>query len=151
MTVHLSHPDGLLQQTDYAPVALATGSRLLLLAGQLSVTPAGELTATDLTGQVHSALRNVATGVRGAGGDVSDIARLTFYVVDWTPEMANELLEGTSRAQASDGFSAPLPPMCLKASDSSGRGAGASPSWIARALRRWPMTAAACPRPNMPT
>ena len=39
MTVHLSHPDGLLQQTDYAPVAVATGSRLLLLAGQVAVTP----------------------------------------------------------------------------------------------------------------
>jgi enamine deaminase RidA (YjgF/YER057c/UK114 family) len=113
MTVHLSRPDGLLQQTDYAPVALATGSRLLLLAGQAAVTPAGEPTSTDLTGQVHSALHNVATGVRGAGGDVSDIARLTFYVVDWTPEMANELLEGTSRAQESDGFSSPLPPVTV--------------------------------------
>jgi enamine deaminase RidA (YjgF/YER057c/UK114 family) len=113
MTVHLSRPDGLLQQTDYAPVALATGSRILLLAGQTAVTPAGEPTSTDLTGQVHSALHNVATGVRGAGGDVSDIARLTFYVVDWTPEMANELLEGTSRAQESDGFSSPLPPVTV--------------------------------------
>lgn len=113
MTVHLSHPDGLLQQTDYAPVALATGSRLLLLAGQVAVTPAGELTSADLAGQVHSALSNVATGVRGAGGDVSDIARLTFYVVGWTPDMANELLEGTSRAQISDGFSSPLPPITV--------------------------------------
>lgn len=110
MTVHLSHPDGLLQQTDYAPVAVATGSRLLLLAGQVAVTPAGEPTSTDLTGQVHSALHNIATGVQGAGGDVSDIARLTFYVVDWAPEMAEDLLDGISRAQGSDGFSSPLPP-----------------------------------------
>jgi hypothetical protein len=34
MTVHLGHPDGLLRQTDDAPVAVATRSRLLLLAGQ---------------------------------------------------------------------------------------------------------------------
>lgn len=113
MTVHLSHPDGLLQQSAYAPVALATGSRLLLLAGQLAVTPAGELTSTDLAGQVHSALQNVATGVRGAGGDVSDVARLTFYVVDWRPEMADALLEGTSRAQGTDGFRSPLPPITV--------------------------------------
>ena len=110
MTVHLSHPDGLLRQTDYAPVALATGSRLLLLAGQVAATPAGEPTATGLADQVHAALRNVATGVRGAGGDVSDIGRLTFYVVDWTPGMADELFEGISRAQESDGFGVPLPP-----------------------------------------
>jgi enamine deaminase RidA (YjgF/YER057c/UK114 family) len=113
MTVQLSHPDELLQQSDYAPVATATGSRFLLLAGQLAVTPAAEVTATDLAGQVHSALRNVAAGVRGAGGDVSDIARLTFYVVGWKPEMATELWEGTSRAQESDGYSAPLPPVTV--------------------------------------
>ena len=113
MTVHLSHPDGLLQQTGYAPVALATGSRLLLLAGQAAVTPAGEPTSADLTGQVHSALQNVATGVRGAGGDVRDVARLTFYVVGWTSGMASELLAGTSRAQESDGFTSPLPPLTV--------------------------------------
>jgi enamine deaminase RidA (YjgF/YER057c/UK114 family) len=113
MTVHLSHPGGLLQQNDYSPVALASGSRLLLLAGQTTVTPDGDVTATDLAGQVHLALRNVATGVRGTGGNVSDIARLTFYVVGWTPEMATELLEGTSRAQEFDGFSSPLPPITV--------------------------------------
>ncbi|WP_308797670.1 RidA family protein [Agromyces silvae] len=113
MTVHLSHPDGLLQQSDYAPVALATGTRLLLLAGQASVTPAGEPTAADLAGQVHSALQNVATGVTGAGGDVSDIARMTFYVVGWTQDMASDLWEGASRAQESEGFSSPLPPITV--------------------------------------
>ena len=113
MTVQLSHPEGLLQQADYAPVALATGSRLLLLAGQAAVTPAGEVTSTELAGQVHSALRNVATGIHGAGGDVSDIARLTFYVVGWRPEMGEQLLTGTARAQASDGFGSPLPPITV--------------------------------------
>lgn len=113
MTVHLSHPDGLLQQNDYAPVALARGSRLVLLAGQVAATPAGEPAARDLAGQVHAALRNVATGVSGAGGGVSDIARLTFYVVDLTPEMGGQLLEGLSRAQESDGFSSPLPPITV--------------------------------------
>ncbi len=113
MTVHLSHPDGLLEQTDYAPVARATGSRLVLLAGQAGVTAAGHPTSTDLPGQVHSALRNVAVGVTGAGGGVGDIARLTIYVVGWTTEMASELFEGLARAQDSDGFSSPLPPITV--------------------------------------
>ena len=58
-------------------------------------------------------MQNVATGVRGAGGDVGNIARLTIYVVNWTPEMADELFEGTSRAQRSDGFTTPLPPLTV--------------------------------------
>ncbi len=113
MSVRLSHPEGLLRQTDYAPVAVATGSRLVLLAGQVAVTPAGEVTSADLAGQVHAALRNVATGVRGAGGDVGDIARLTFYVVGWTPDLGDDLMSGISRAQESEGFSSPMPPLTL--------------------------------------
>ena len=113
MTVRLSHPEGLLQQDDYAPVALAEGSRLLLLAGQAAVTSAGEPTATDLAGQVHSAMSNIATGVTGAGGTVTDIARMTFYVVGWKTEMATGLFEGIARAQKSDGFSSPLPPVTV--------------------------------------
>jgi enamine deaminase RidA (YjgF/YER057c/UK114 family) len=113
MTVRLTHPEGLLQQEDYAPVALATGTRMLLLAGQASVAASGEVISTDLAGQVHCALRNVVTGVKGAGGNVSDIARLTIYIVGWRQQMASALLEGTARAQASDGLSAPLPPITV--------------------------------------
>jgi len=62
---------------------------------------------------VHAALHNVATGVTGAGGDVTDVARLTIYVVGWTPDMAEQLLEGTARAQKTDGFASPLPPITV--------------------------------------
>lgn len=113
MTVHFSHPEGLLQQEDYAPVALATGTRMLLLAGQTAVTAAGEVTATDLAGQVHLALRNVIAGVTGAGGGVEDIARLTIYVVGLTPELTAPLMEGTARAQHADGLRSPLPPITV--------------------------------------
>lgn len=113
MTVKLSHPEGLLEQEEYAPVASATGTRLVLLAGQASVTPSGEVTATDLAGQVHTALQNVAVGVTGAGGSVADVARLTIYVVGWTQDMAEPLFDGLARAQASDAFAAPLPPITV--------------------------------------
>jgi enamine deaminase RidA (YjgF/YER057c/UK114 family) len=113
MTVHLSRPDGLLEQNDYAPVALATGSRLLLLAGQAGVDPQGRPIATDLAGQVHAALANIATGVEAAGGEVSDVARLTIYVVGWSTDMATDLYDGTARAQETHGYSDPLPPITV--------------------------------------
>jgi enamine deaminase RidA (YjgF/YER057c/UK114 family) len=113
MTVELTHPNGLLEQTDYAPVAAGTGSRLILLAGQAGVTPDFRPAAPDLAGQVHAALRNIIIGVRGAGGDATDLARLTFYVVDWTPEKWNEVLAGITRAQESEGLPAPMPPISV--------------------------------------
>lgn len=113
MSVRLTHPEGLLEQSDYAPVAIGAGSRLIVLAGQTGVLPSGERAADDLAGQTHAAVRNVVTGVRGAGGDVGDIARLTVFVVGWTQEMAAALFDGFTRAQESEGLSSPLPPFTL--------------------------------------
>lgn len=113
MPVHLSHPEGLLQQSNYAPVAIASGARTVLLAGQAAATPAGDPTSNDLAEQVYSALRNVAVGVRGAGGDVSDIARLTIYIVNWNVDMATALFGGISRAQELDRYPAPMPPLTV--------------------------------------
>ncbi|MGA4687222.1 MULTISPECIES: RidA family protein [Micromonospora] len=113
MTVELMHPDGLLRQTDYSPVAVATGSRLVLLAGQAGVTPDFKPAAPDLAGQTHAALHNIIIGVRGAGGDTGDLARLTFYVVDWAPEKWDELLAGIARAQQDEGLPAPAPPITV--------------------------------------
>ncbi|MFD7074652.1 RidA family protein [Nocardioides sp. NPDC057577] len=113
MTVELLHPDGLLQQTDYAPVAVGTGSRLMLLAGQAGVTPDFKPAAPDLAGQVHAALQNIIIGVKGAGGGVENLARLTFYIVDWVPEMWDEVLAGIARAQELEGLPAPTPPITI--------------------------------------
>nr|WP_221379105.1 Rid family hydrolase [Actinoplanes polyasparticus] len=113
MSVEFLHPEGLLKQTDYSPVAVGTGSRLVLLAGQAGVTPDFKPAAPDLAGQVHAALRNVIIGVRGAGGDVGDLARLTFYIVDWAPEKWDAVLSGITRAQGDEGLPAPAPPISI--------------------------------------
>ena len=113
MAVEFMHPDGLLQQNDYAPVAVGTGSRFILLAGQAGVTPDFKPAAPDLAGQVHAALHNIVIGVRGAGGDAGDLARLTFYVVDWAPQMWDDILTGVARAQEAEGLPAPAPPITI--------------------------------------
>ncbi len=113
MTIRLSRPDGLLEQDDYAPVAVASGSRFMLLAGQAGVTPAGAPASDDLAGQVEAAMANIAAGVRGAGGTPDDVARLTVYVVRWEQEMASALFDGLSRAQEAHGLRTPLPPLTV--------------------------------------
>ncbi|MCO8276230.1 RidA family protein [Actinoplanes sp. TRM 88003] len=113
MSVEFLHPDGMLQQTDYSPVAVGTGSRVVLLAGQAGVTPDFKPAAPDLAGQVEAALRNIIVGVRGAGGDVGDLARLTFYVVDWSVEKWDDVLAAIARVQQEEGLPDPAPPISI--------------------------------------
>ncbi|MFJ3380529.1 RidA family protein [Curtobacterium sp. NPDC090217] len=113
MTVELSHPDQLLRQDDYAPLAVTTGSRLLLLAGQTASALDGTLTASDLAGQVEGSLRNVAIGLGGGGATLRDVARLTCYVVDWELSKWEAVLEGVSRVQNTDELADPMPPITI--------------------------------------
>ncbi|WP_158647738.1 hypothetical protein [Actinoplanes sp. ATCC 53533] len=55
MSMEFLHPDELLRPTDYWPAAVATGSRLILLAGQAGVTPDFRPAAPDLS--VRGAVR----------------------------------------------------------------------------------------------
>ena len=105
MAVTLHNPDGLPQPDAYRQVAVATGSRLVFLAGQVARgadgTPVG---AGDLAAQVDQALRNVVTAVEAVGGSYADVAKLTIYVVDWTPDKMAALGEGVGRTAAATGI-----------------------------------------------
>jgi enamine deaminase RidA (YjgF/YER057c/UK114 family) len=101
VTVELLNPDGLPKPDVYRQVAVATGTRLVFLAGQVAReadgTPVG---AGDLAAQVEQAFRNVTTAVGAVGGTFADIAKLTIYVVDWTSDKMAALGEGVGRAAA---------------------------------------------------
>lgn len=56
--------------------------RVLHVAGQIGWEPDGSFTTDDLIAQFGKALDNVLAVVRAAGGEPTDIAELTAYVVD---------------------------------------------------------------------
>jgi enamine deaminase RidA (YjgF/YER057c/UK114 family) len=113
MPVELINPAGLPTPEHYSQVAVATGSRTVYLAGQVARTADGEPVGPgDLAAQVEQALLNVATGVAAAGGTFDDVAKLTFYVVDWSPEKLAGIGEGAGRAAARLGVS-PVKPVTL--------------------------------------
>ncbi|MFJ8688770.1 Rid family hydrolase [Micromonospora wenchangensis] len=63
----------------YHHVAVASGSRHVHVAGQISRDEAGRPVATgDLRGQVARALRNTGYGLAGAGAGFADVVRRTF-------------------------------------------------------------------------
>ena len=110
MPVDVLNPDGLPKPDVYRQVAIATGSRMVFLAGQVARDADGApVGAGDLAAQVEQAFRNVATALDAAGGTFDDVAKLTVYVVDWAPEKMAALGEGIGRASVALGIEAVRP------------------------------------------
>ncbi|MGW4402545.1 RidA family protein [Nonomuraea sp. NPDC004702] len=113
MPVTLLNPEGLPEIDVYHQTAVASGTRLIFVAGQVSWDADGTTVgAGDLAAQVEQCYLNVATAVAGAGGSFDDVAKLTVHVVDWTPDKMTALLDGISRAKAKLGTTA-TPPATL--------------------------------------
>lgn len=99
MPVELIHPESLPRSEVYAQVSVATGNRTVYLAGQVARTATGEAVGVgDLAAQVERAYLNVAAALAAVGGSFADIAKVTVYVVDWTPDKMAALSAGFVRA-----------------------------------------------------
>ena len=59
-----------------------TPDNLLFVGGQIGWTADQKFETHDFIGQMEQALRNIMGVVEAAGGQASDIVRLTWYVVD---------------------------------------------------------------------
>ncbi|WP_210573290.1 RidA family protein [Streptomyces sp. GESEQ-4] len=113
MAITFVNPDGLPKIDVYRQVSIASGSRLVFIAGQVAWDAEGvTIGEGDLAAQVEQSYLNVGTALAEVGGSFDDVAKLTFYVVDWTPDKMPPLLEGISRAAAKLGVT-PVPPATL--------------------------------------
>ncbi|WP_018588628.1 RidA family protein [Salinispora arenicola] len=113
MAVTLVNPSGLPEVDVYRQVSVATGSKLIHVAGQVSWDADGKTIGDgDLTAQVEQCYLNVGTALAGVGASFADVVKLTVHVVDWTPERMPELLEGIARASVKLGTT-PMAPVSL--------------------------------------
>ncbi|MDH6456318.1 MULTISPECIES: RidA family protein [unclassified Streptomyces] len=113
MAINFVNPIGLPRIDVYRQVSVASGSRLVFVAGQVAWDAEGvTIGEGDLAAQVEQSYLNVGTALAEVGGSFDDVAKLTFYVVDWTPDKMPSLLEGISRAAAKLGIT-PAPPATL--------------------------------------
>ncbi|MEJ3744930.1 RidA family protein [Actinomycetes bacterium KLBMP 9797] len=113
MAVELVNPDGLPKPEVYRQLSIATGSKLVFLAGQVARDADGNPVGDgDLAAQVEQAYLNIATAMAGIGGSFDDVAKLTIYVVDWTPDKMPLLGDGVARAAAKLGID-PVKPITL--------------------------------------
>lgn len=111
MTIALLNPNALPEVPLYHQVAVATGSRMVFLAGQVAVDSDGELVGEgDLAAQVEQVYLNLAVALEAAGATFADVAKLTCYLVDYKPEDFPLFMEGRDRAVRKLGIAEPLPP-----------------------------------------
>ncbi|MFF1309156.1 RidA family protein [Streptomyces sp. NPDC058307] len=113
MAITLLNPGGLPEIDVYRQVSIASGTRLVFVAGQVSWDAEGRTVGEgDLAAQVEQCYLNVGTALAEAGGSFDDVAKLNVHVVDWTPDKMPRLLEGIARAAAKLGVT-PVPPATL--------------------------------------
>jgi enamine deaminase RidA (YjgF/YER057c/UK114 family) len=95
VAVTLVNPRELPEIDVYHQVAIAAGTKLVFVAGQVAWD-----TEPDLAAQVEQCYVNVGAALAAAGGSFDDVAKLTCYVVDWTPDKMPALLDGIARGSA---------------------------------------------------
>jgi enamine deaminase RidA (YjgF/YER057c/UK114 family) len=93
MTIELINPKGLAEPPSYSHLAIARGSRLVFVSGQVAFDPERNLVGEgDVVAQAEQAYRNLATALDGAGASVRDVAKLTTFVVGHRPELIEPIM-----------------------------------------------------------
>ncbi|WP_455351989.1 RidA family protein [Streptomyces sp. SYSU K217416] len=82
MSLQRINPTELSPPTGFSHAVTATGSRLVFLAGQTALDPDGKVTGETLPAQFETALTNLLTALRAAGGTPAALARVTVYATD---------------------------------------------------------------------
>ncbi|MFJ1617322.1 RidA family protein [Streptomyces sp. NPDC088251] len=110
MAITLVNPSGLPEIPVYRQVSIASGAKLVFIAGQVAWDAEGVTVGEgDLAAQAEQSYLNVGTALAEAGASFDDVAKLTVYVVDWIPDKMPLLLEGIARASAKLGTTPKAP------------------------------------------
>ncbi|MCI3238235.1 RidA family protein [Streptomyces spinosisporus] len=82
MSTERVNPPELSPPTGFSHAVVATGSRVVFLAGQTALDADGKIVGDTLPEQFERALANLLSALRAAGGTPADLARVTVYATD---------------------------------------------------------------------
>jgi enamine deaminase RidA (YjgF/YER057c/UK114 family) len=82
MSVERVNPPELSPPAGFSHAVVATGDRVVFLAGQTALDADGKVVGETLPEQFERALGNLLAALRAAGGTPRDLARVTVYVTD---------------------------------------------------------------------
>ena len=83
MTLDRVNPPELFKPSGFSHAVVATGDRLVFLAGQTAMDAEGRIVGRgDVVAQFEQALTNLLVALSNAGGNPDQLAKLTIYAVD---------------------------------------------------------------------
>ena len=87
MTLHLINPDDLPVPSTYTHVVVATGTRMVFIAGQEPEDATGTLVGPgNLRAQARQVFANLGVALAAAGARPEQVTKITIYVVHHRPE-----------------------------------------------------------------
>jgi enamine deaminase RidA (YjgF/YER057c/UK114 family) len=89
MSVERVNPPELSPPTGFSHAVVASGSRVVFLAGQTALDADGKVTGQTLAEQFEKALGNLLAALAASGGTPADLARVTVYATDVAEYRAN--------------------------------------------------------------
>jgi enamine deaminase RidA (YjgF/YER057c/UK114 family) len=97
MTLECINPTELPTPPTYSHVVVATGTRLVFVAGQEPEDEQGNLVGSgDLSAQAHQVFTNVGRALAAAGARLDQVAKITIYVVGHRPDYLPVIEEACS-------------------------------------------------------
>jgi enamine deaminase RidA (YjgF/YER057c/UK114 family) len=82
VTIEPVNPSQLAKPSGFSHAVVATGGRLVFLAGQTALDASGAVVGDDVVAQFEQALGNLLTALRAAGGTPEHLTSLTIYATD---------------------------------------------------------------------
>jgi enamine deaminase RidA (YjgF/YER057c/UK114 family) len=82
MIIGSVNPPELARPSGFSHAVIASGGRVVFLAGQTALDGSGAIVGDDVAAQFEQALANVITALRAAGGEPEHLASLTIYATD---------------------------------------------------------------------
>ncbi len=87
------NPDGISKPANYTHVVTAQGSRIVYIAGQVSVDKDGNVVgAGDLAKQAEQVYENLKTCLASVGATFADVTKLTTFIVSYRPSVDRAIL-----------------------------------------------------------
>jgi len=87
-------PEGVHEARGYTHVVKFGAGRLAFISGQVGVAPDGEVAGADLESQTRQAFANLGAALASVGASAGDVAKITTFVVNWSPDLRPALTAG---------------------------------------------------------